>query len=215
MGSKPRKKARGAYHHGDLEQALLEAALATIRREGVQGLTLRGVGTQLGVSRTALYRHFEDKAALVARVALEGFRLFYQALAGAIARAAETGGDPLEEMGRAYVRFALANQAHYQTMFGGYLLDWGKYPDLSTQAQATFMLLVDSVRDAQRQGRLGPGEPVELAEIIWSLSHGISTLGAARQLDRTDAGVEDLMVMACRVFSAGLRPPASARPGRS
>jgi AcrR family transcriptional regulator len=84
MTSKPQRKRKGAYHHGDLERALVEAALRTIRLEGVQGLTLRGVGAQLGVSRTALYRHFEDKAALVARVALEGFTLFHEALSAAI-----------------------------------------------------------------------------------------------------------------------------------
>ena len=215
MASKPRRKARGAYHHGDLEHALVEAALRTIRLEGVQGLTLRAVGAQLGVSRTALYRHFEDKAALVSRVALEGFRLFHDALAGAVARAAEANGDALEEMGRAYVRFALKNQSHYQTMFGGHLEDWGRYPDLGPQAQATFTLLVDTVRDEQRRKRLGPGDPVELAELFWSLSHGIATLGVARQLDRTGTGVEDLVAMGCRVLIDGLRRSAAARPASS
>ena len=206
MAAKPHKKARGAYHHGDLEHALVDAAVRTIRLEGVQGLTLRGVGTELGVSRTALYRHFEDKAALVARVALEGFRLFHDALAGGIARANASGGDPIEEMGRAYIRFALANQSHYQTMFGGHLKeDWSRYPDLMLQAQATFMLLVDAVREEQRRRRLGAGDPVELAEIIWSLSHGVATLGVARQLNRTTTDVEDLLVMGCRTLVAGLR----------
>jgi AcrR family transcriptional regulator len=184
MASKPRRKRKGAYHHGDLERALVEAALRTIRLEGVQGLTLRGVGAQLGVSRTALYRHFEDKAALVARVALEGFTLFHDALSAAIARAARENGDPLEEMARAYVRFAMANQSHYQTMFGGFLTDWNRYPDLMQRAEATFQLLVDAVRDEQRERRLVAGDPVELAEVFWSLSHGISTLGA-QHLART------------------------------
>ena len=80
----PKKRA---YHHGDLERSLIEEALTVIREEGVQALTLRGVGSRLGVSRTALYRHFDDKEALLARVAAEGFKRFHEALSGAVARA--------------------------------------------------------------------------------------------------------------------------------
>jgi AcrR family transcriptional regulator len=205
MASKPQRKRKGAYHHGDLERALVEAALRTIRLEGVQSLTLRGVGAQLGVSRTALYRHFEDKAALVARVALEGFTLFHDALSAAIARANREDGDPIEEMARAYVRFAMANQSHYQTMFGGFLDDWSRYPDLMQRADATFRLLVDAVRAEQRERRLVAGDPVELAEVFWSLSHGISTLGSAGHLPRTSTGVEDLVVLGCRALREGMR----------
>jgi AcrR family transcriptional regulator len=205
MASSPRRKRKGAYHHGDLERALVEAALATIRHAGVQGLTLRGVGAQLGVSRTALYRHFEDKAALVARVALEGFTLFHDALAAAIVTADREDGDALEEMARAYVRFAMANQSHYQTMFGGFLTDWSRYPDLMQRGEAAFLLLVDAVREEQRAHRLVAGDPVELAEIFWSFSHGISTLGAAQHLPRTSKGVEDLAVLGCRALREGMR----------
>ena len=62
----PARKRADRYHHGDLRRALLQAAVRTIRSHGVDGLTLRGVGSTLGVSRTALYRHFTDKAALLA-----------------------------------------------------------------------------------------------------------------------------------------------------
>jgi AcrR family transcriptional regulator len=205
MASKPQRKRKGAYHHGDLERALVDAALRTIRLEGVQGLTLRGVGAQLGVSRTALYRHFEDKAALVARVALEGFTLFHAALAAAVAKAEREGGDPLEEMARAYVRFAMANQSHYQTMFGGFLTDWSRYPDLMQRGDAAFRLLVDAVREEQRGRRMIAGDPVELAEVFWSFSHGISTLGAAQHLPRTSTSVEDLAVLGCRALRDGMR----------
>ena len=59
------RKPRRPYHHGNLRRALLDEALATIRAEGVDGLTLREIGARLGVSRTALYRHFADKRALL------------------------------------------------------------------------------------------------------------------------------------------------------
>src|ERR671918_777489 len=92
------------YHHGNLRRALLDEALATIRAEGVDGLTLREIGSRVGVSRTALYRHFADKRALLAAVATEGFRTLRQQLAAAW----EEGGRQrraLDAMGIAYVRF--------------------------------------------------------------------------------------------------------------
>src|SRR5205085_7573915 len=68
------KKRRKPYHHGDLRRALVEQALRTIQARGVDALTLRAAGQSLGVSRTALYRHFTDKSALLSAVATEGFR---------------------------------------------------------------------------------------------------------------------------------------------
>src|SRR6185369_15867068 len=71
---------RRRYHHGDLERALVATAIKIIAAEGVEGLTLRRVGTEIGVSRTALYRHFDHKAALVAKIAADGFRLLGETL---------------------------------------------------------------------------------------------------------------------------------------
>ena len=66
--SRPKKKAANHYHHGDLRRALLEEAVRTIQLYGVEQLTLRTAGERLGVSRSALYRHFSDKQALLAAV---------------------------------------------------------------------------------------------------------------------------------------------------
>jgi len=203
---KPRKK-RG-YHHGDLERALVATAVDTIAREGVQALTLRSVGASVGVSRTALYRHFDDKAALLARVAEEGFRRLHAALTDSLAACAAAGADPLPAMGEAYVRFARANPSHYQTMFGGFLSDWGRYPDLIRIADAAFSLLADTIRDEQQRGRLGAGDPIELAEITWAMSHGIATLGMARHLERTPTPVEALAGMGSRYLVAGMKKGA-------
>jgi AcrR family transcriptional regulator len=203
------RKAKGSYHHGNLERALIEAALTTIRDDGVSALTLRAVGARLGVSRTALYRHFEDKAALLARVAAEGFRLLHAALAGARDAAPAGGGDALQAMARAYVRFALANQSHFATMFGGHLEDWSRYPDLIAAATGAFDVLLETITVEQEDGRIVDGDPIELAEIAWSMSHGVATLGAARHLQRTATSVEDLAVLACGLLEDGLRP---ARP---
>src|SRR5262245_14979858 len=111
MGSQMRRVQRkrvGQYHHGDLRRALIDQALRTIDQLGSEALTLRGVGDALGVSRTALYRHFSDKQALVAAVAREGFRTLRLALVEAREQNGR-GRAGFEAMGEAYVRFAVAH----------------------------------------------------------------------------------------------------------
>src|SRR5918999_5020029 len=114
------RKPQRPYHHGNLRRGLLDVALATIRAEGVEGLTLREIGARLGVSRTALYRHFADKRALLAAVATEGFRALRQQLVAAWEEGGR-GDAAFHAMGVAYVRFAVANPAHYRVMFGGFV----------------------------------------------------------------------------------------------
>jgi AcrR family transcriptional regulator len=193
------------YHHGDLERSLVEEALTVIREEGVQALTLRGVGSRLGVSRTALYRHFDDKEALLARVAAEGFKRFHEALSAAVERATARRTNPITAMGAAYMRFALSNPSHYQTMFSGVLTDWNRYPDLVRHADGAFNVLLDTIRLEQQKGRIGPGDPLDLAEITWALSHGLATLGLARQLHRAPGQLQDLAARGCTILEHGLR----------
>src|SRR3978361_2062278 len=96
MARKPgRKAAPRGYHHGDLERALVDTALRMIQEEGLAALTLRGVGARLGVSRTPLHRHFDDKDALLARVAAEGSKRFHDALARAAADGEARHDDPM------------------------------------------------------------------------------------------------------------------------
>jgi len=199
-----RKARKRAYHHGDLERALVETAVGVIQEEGISALTLRGVGARLGVSRTALYRHFDDKQALLARVASEGFKRFHEALAAAGAKAEAHGADPMPAMAAAYMKFARSHPSHYQTMFSGVLTNHEGDPDLHRHAQASFDVLLDAIRRGQTNGRIRPGDPVELAEITWALSHGVATLAMARQLPRVPAALDDLAVRAWTMLDEGL-----------
>src|SRR5687768_16247099 len=120
-------KSRRSYHHGNLRRALLDEALATIRADGVDGVTLRDIGARLGVSRTALYRHFADKRALLAAVATEGFRRLREQLVTAWEKDGR-GDAAFRAMGVAYVRFAVDNPSHYRVMFGGFVDPLAKEP---------------------------------------------------------------------------------------
>ena len=148
---RPRKKRAGQYHHGDLRRALIEQALRTIDKLGVEGLTLRGVGDALGVSRTALYRHFSDKQALVAAVAREGFRTLRLALVDAWERHGR-GRAGFEAMGEAYLQFAVAHPSHYRVMFGRFVESGARDPELIEEAKAAFQALVDALVEQQRDG---------------------------------------------------------------
>jgi AcrR family transcriptional regulator len=184
------RKPPRQYHHGNLRRALLDETLATIRAEGVEGVTLREIGARLGVSRTALYRHFADKAALLTAVATEGFR----ALRERLLRAWEDGGrtdDAFRAMGTAYVRFALDNPAHYRVMFGGAVND-ARTPELATEAEGAFRALVDALATLQREGVMRADDPVTMATHVWSLVHGMAMLAIDGKLGDV-ATLEDLM----------------------
>ncbi len=172
---KPRRKGPDRYHHGDLREALLEEAVRTIQAQGVERLTLRGIGDSLGVSRTALYRHFSDKGALLEEVACEGFRLLREKLV----RAWEEGGGGLEgfdAMGLAYVRFALQNPSHYRVMFGGFLGSREPQGALKEEGRAAFRALVDALIALQKAGLARQDDPLHLAHFVWATVHGISML---------------------------------------
>jgi AcrR family transcriptional regulator len=182
---RPRKKRAGQYHHGDLRRALIEQALRTIGRLGVEGLTLRAVGDALGVSRTALYRHFSSKQALVAAVARDGFRTLRLALVDAYERHGR-GRSGFEAMGAAYLQFAVAHPSHYRVMFGRFVESCERDPQLIEEAQAAFQVLVDALVEQQREGHVRKDDPRMLARFVWSFTHGLAMLVIDGQLREVD-----------------------------
>jgi AcrR family transcriptional regulator len=196
------RKRPSAYHHGNLRQALVEQAVQTIQKQGVEALTLRGVGASLRVSRTALYRHFSDKGALLAAVATEGFRTFCAALLGAWEDAGR-GRPGFEAMGYAYVRFAVANPAHYRVMFGGFLDKAAADPQLLTEASAAFQVLVNSVVELQRLGIIRRDDPERLSRYIWAVVHGIAMLAIDGQLPPHQSA-DDLAALAIERLRTGI-----------
>src|SRR5689334_16082122 len=178
---KPRKKRAGQYHHGDLRRALIDQALRTIDKEGAEGLTLRGVGDALGVSRTALYRHFSDKQALVAAVAREGFRALRAALLDAWEYKGH-GRAGLEAMGLAYIQFAVDHPSHYRVMFGRFVESAARDEELIEAAQGAFQALVDALAERQRAGATRPDDLVLQARFVWSVVHGVAMLMIDGQL---------------------------------
>ncbi len=199
------RKPDRPYHHGNLRRGLLDEALATIRAHGIDGLTLREIGARLGVSRTALYRHFADKRALLAAVATEGFRMLREQLVTAW----EQGGRSpaaFEAMGVAYVRFAAANPAHYRVMFGGFVDPNACDPELATEAAGAFQALVDALVALQRAAIVRGDDSVLMARYVWSVVHGVAMLAIDGQL-REPGAVDELMRYALERLRTGIAPP--------
>ncbi len=199
---------RRAYHHGDLRRALLDEALATVRDAGVEALTLRAIGARLGVSRTALYRHFADKEALVTAVATEGFRMLRERLAAAW-EGGGRGQAGSRAMGVAYVRFALDNPSHYRVMFGRFVEPRTREPALAAEAEAAFQVLVQSLADLQRDGHVRDDDVVVMARHVWAHVHGMAMLAIDVQLPEPGA-VEALVQYGLERLHTGIAPAPSA-----
>ena len=212
MADEPLARSRSTYHHGDLRRSLIEAAAAIIEGDGVDALTLRGVGERVGVSRTALYRHFADKTSLLAAVALAGFEMLHRDLEATMTVARAGGADPLAALAEAYVDFGTRHSPHYRTMFGPAVTDRHRYPALAATGQAAFGLLVAEITSAQRVGRVKPGDPIRLAQVFWSTVHGIVMLGGDDHfgfLPDDPADGPSLGALAATILGTGMVDPGS------
>jgi AcrR family transcriptional regulator len=203
MSTPRERKPRGRYHHGNLRRALVDEAVRTIQRAGTDALTLRGVGAALGVSRTALYRHFADKDALLAVVAREGFVSLKAVLDDARTRHADLR-DQLIEMGSAYVRFAIDHQAHYLVMFGKFLERCKDDPALMADASAAFQALFAMIQDLQRAKMARQGDPLQLSRFVWAAVHGIAMLAINGQLGPDRAAGMALFEQSAPMIRAGI-----------
>ena len=165
-----------AYHHGDLREALLAAALAMLE-EGADpaALSLREAARRAGVSAMAPYRHFADKDALLAAVATIGFERLAQALL--VGERDKSGRAALTALGVAYVAFACAHPALFRLMFGAKAPP--KTGDLARASAASYAILAERVAES---GDAATAQDRALAN--WALVHGLAMLAVDGQLGR-------------------------------
>ncbi len=166
---------RDHYHHGNLREALVDAASCLIADGGTAGLSLRKVARHAGVSQAAPYHHFSNKDALLAEVALRGFEDLTNRL-----RDQSADGEPVERltnMGRAYIGFALEHPWLYTLMFGPELspseID---HPALKAAGGAAFSALVQTVAHGQSTGVFSGDDPGPHSLAIWAQMHGLVSL---------------------------------------
>lgn len=182
-----------SYHHGNLRQALLDAAKELAAENTIDSITLREVARRAGVSHAAPYHHFADKRALLRAIALNAFtelniKLQLQHL------------EPkakLYAIGLEYIRFALAHPTEFRFMFRKNLCEPKGTPDeLTNTANQSFEILIEAVRALQATGLVTAGSPQELALVVWSAIHGLASLLIEAPIIAepiTDSSLEQLM----------------------
>ncbi|MBK8024873.1 MAG: TetR/AcrR family transcriptional regulator [Chloroflexi bacterium] len=166
-----------SYHHGNLRQALIDAAVGALQTEGIEALSLRKLAKDIGVSHNAPYMHFEDKEALLAAIAEEGFKRLAEAIEGAFEQAGAGWTERFQGGCTAYVGFMVEHSAYAQVMFRTY--DSAKNPSFSTAAAAALHLLEVLIQEGQAAGHVAPGNSRRWTILTWSLLHGVSTLFGA------------------------------------
>lgn len=174
------------YHHGNLREAAIAAALEILARDGVAGLSLRALAKATGVTPTAFYEsHFGDKDELLAAVAETGFQRL------ALQMAEDATGVPntqerIERLAVSYIRFATENKPLFQLMFGRELSDMKRFPTLAMTAGKSYSL-ISAALSKREQG----GEDARFLTVaIWSLCHGLTTLVVDEKLKPEQFGVD-------------------------
>jgi AcrR family transcriptional regulator len=207
---KDRGRSDRGYHHGNLKEALLQAALDLIAQKGPGGFTFAEAARSAGVSPAAPYRHFRDRDELLASIAERGFNQFEAALNAAWDDGRPDTPTAFERLGRAYLKFARDEPASYSAMFeSGLPVD--DYPALNAAGERAFMVIRGAAERLAALTPPGVSRPpaMMMALHIWSMSHGIASLfargdGARRKLPMTP---EDLLEAGVLIYLRGLGFP--------
>ena len=176
-------RAVGEHFAGNLRQALLDAAVATLDEVGADGLSLRAVARRAGVSHAAPAHHFTDKAGLLTAIATEGFGMLVTYHAGAHPGATGQPVDHLAALGRAYAQFAAENPGRFEVMFRPGLLRAGD-PAFQRAGDAAFEALRHHIATCQGSGWREHTPTDALAAAAWALAHGIAVLRMQGSLAR-------------------------------
>jgi AcrR family transcriptional regulator len=198
------------YHHGNLKEALLRAALELIAQKGPAGFTFAEAARSAGVSPAAPYRHFRDRDELLASVALRGFELFEVALARAWDDGRPDVFAALERLGKAYLEFARTEPAYYSAMFEAGI-PHATSPELREVGDRAFAVLRAAAEKLCEQMPAKTRPPALMVALhIWAMSHGIASLfGRGDAARRTlPMSPEELLEAEVLVYLRGLGMPA-------
>jgi len=214
--SKHGDKGRG-YHHGNLKEALVRAALELIAQKGASGFTFAEAARWAGVSPAAPYRHFRDRDELLADIARRGFERFETTLARAWDHGRPSPATAFERLGSAYLKFARDEPAYYSAMF-----EAGIPPDLNSDLRDAGERAFAVLRSATEQ--LIANMPAErrppalmMALHVWALSHGVASLfGRGDAAHRTlPMSAEELLEAGVLIYLQGLGIGGGAASGRA
>ena len=189
------------YHHQNLREALLAETAVMIAEGGVESVTMRGLAQRVGVSRTAPYRHFADKASLLTAVAEDGFKRLHQQMSNAA-----NGENALQnffQMGQAYIYFAVKNPTYYRLMFGPEGFQRADDETLTAVADEAYMILQNTIELCQQEGYIKAGDPCLFGYATWAMVHGTASLLIDRQT-HDDIDVETFIEITYQTLATGM-----------
>lgn len=196
-----------SYHHKNLREALLEAAIPILDTGGVAGLTLRGVAAVAKVSHTAPYRHFRNKNSLLEAIAVEGYR---QVEAGCREAEQKYPDDPLRQFmaaGMAYLYFAVERRAIAHLMFSGALPPETRGEALRTASGSAFTALMSIIDNGKRAGVFIDRSTDELTFAALACVHGLAMMvigGLIQERQWTRKRLKVFGTVVARTFLEGL-----------
>ncbi|SFR17919.1 TetR/AcrR family transcriptional regulator [Poseidonocella sedimentorum] len=193
------------YHHGNLRQALVDAALDLIEAKGPMGFTLSEAAKQAGVTPAAVYRHFDGREDLIAEAARQGYAIFGDLMEHAYQSGQPSALAAFEATGRAYLAFARKYPGYYIAMFESGV-SVNRDPDLSTLATRAWAVLEKAAGDLSEH--IPPEKrppPSMFSAHIWALSHGVVELFARNSPgNQSPFPPEDLLETGIGVYLRGL-----------
>ncbi|MGR3501201.1 TetR/AcrR family transcriptional regulator [Pseudaestuariivita sp.] len=191
------------YHHGNLRQALVDAALQLIEAKGPTGFTLSEAAKTAGVTPAAVYRHFEGREDLIAECARQGYDIFADLMDFAYGKE-DTALAAFEATGRAYLAFARRYPGHYIAMFESGV-SVNRTPELAAVASRARGVLEKAASDLSQHIPEGKRPPASMFSAhIWALSHGVVELFARNSGSQSPFPPEDLLESAIGVYLRGL-----------
>ncbi|MGQ0457984.1 MAG: TetR/AcrR family transcriptional regulator [Hyphomicrobium sp.] len=196
---------RRGYHHGNLREALIKAALDLISEKGASGFTIAEAARAAGVSPAAPYRHYRDRDALMADVALRGFEAL-EAKLRAAAKGAQRPSKALEAVAHAYLDFARREPAQFAAMFEAGLSLQSK-PELHTAGERAFDVVREACEAVIAKLPDAARPPATMMALhVWSQAHGIASLFARGDAARRPIpmSAEDLLDAAVLIYLDGL-----------
>src|SRR5215475_2999786 len=205
MPSRSARKPQNTYHHGDLRQALVQAALREAEQGGPEAISIKALAKDLGVSQPAPYRHFADREALLQAVTAEAFRQFNAIMRAAVGKPSKRS--KLSRFAQAALEFGLKRNGIYRLMFASRTMACAEEnSELHIAAHEALELLIDSF-EAPAVGLLRERHALQ----VWAALHGVITLaeqglltGEAAQITRQEL-VEEIVQQTKMALSLAIR----------
>jgi AcrR family transcriptional regulator len=201
--------AKQSYHHGNLRAALIETTSELLDSRDPDSLSLREVARLAGVSPAAPYRHFADKAALLAAVAEQGFDELVRRMKAA-AKAEEDALGRLLALGLSFPEMARERPGHYREMFGGHGATLSTHPALELASREPLDLLREGIVAGQSEGVVRDGDPQTLALTLFATAHGLASLFASGHLKDVQSPEESIGSVLGTLF-LGIGPSKRSR----